>query len=705
MKRSVAERWVTVSAPGGLHARLAGRMVRAARGVAARVTVAHGGRVGDATSLTSLLALGADVGSRVRVTAQGDDAETALNLVAALLSGEDAGGTHMGRGVSPGVGVGWAVLTVEASELAPDDAPVERDAELRMLHLALDEARAQLAALEVWAEREIGGASQVLRAERELLDDAMWLGLIEERIRDGGASARAAVHSVTHSPGLAPREGEGGPPDGLREVLRDVGARLERILTHRAAETPDIRDDALILVARQISPSELLEWPRERLAGVAAVRGSAQSHAALVARALRVPMVVGVGEGLLATLSKAAAKGGAMPLLRVDGDGGLVVIGLQGAEAVLGVQARRAITGPRSPRVARGQPRVLANADTVDEVRQALDAGAEGIGLVRTERLFLGRDVPPDEEEQYRALGAMAAACGGRPVTFRLADLGGDKIPPYLVPLLGRDGVAWRGAALLARYPALARPHLRAMARVVREYGARFGMANEGESIVTVMVPMVATTTEWAATLALWREAADAVGAAARLSLLVETPAAALDVARFLPEADEVAIGTNDLTALLFGADRERGPSVRVPPLQPVTLRLLAQVVRDAHHAGKPVTVCGEAAGHVPDALVLWGLGVDALSVAPERVTTLAQAMGAIGIDEVQRLSDALVGLREVTGVLALLERWRRDLASRGITIPGWHERWEDDGVAYNGDDQGSRHGATKRDDLGGGLA
>jgi phosphoenolpyruvate-protein kinase (PTS system EI component) len=320
-----------------------------------------------------------------------------------------------------------------------------------------------------------------------------------------------------------------------------------------------------------------------------------------------------------------------------------------------------------------GRPVILANADTAEEVRLALEAGAEGIGLARTERLFLGREAPPGEEEQYQAYRAIAAACAGRSLALRLADLGGDKAPSYLMSLLGSDSSKWRGAGLLARYPVLARPHLRALARVAREFA------------VTIMVPMVATRAEWEAMLALWREAASAIGAEARLSLLVETPAAALDVARLLPETDEVSIGTNDLGALLFGADRGRGLTVRRPALQPVMLRLMAEVVCRAHSSGRSVSVCGEAAGQLPEALVLWGMGVDALSAGPDRVAVLARAVGALDGAQAREVARDVVAMEDVTGVLAHLEKWRRELASRGTAIQDWPEGWEGHGVEHNG--------------------
>lgn len=646
---------MTVAAPEGLHARLAARIVRATRGLGARVILEFRERSADAASLASLLGLDAGAGSRIRLVAEGDDAEAALDQVARLLGADAWPRSFVGSGVSPGVGVGRAVLTVEVDVAAVDVGPVDRDAEMERLREALAGARSQLAALEVWAERVIGGASEVLRAERALLEDGVWLRLLTERICEGGASAPAAVRAVTRDPGLLPREAEGGPPDGLREVLRDVGDRLARLLARRALGAPEGNGEPVVLVSHQVSPSELLEWPRERLAGVTATLGSAQSHAALVARALRLPMVVGIGEGLAAAVSLAASGGQGAPRVRVDGDEGLVAVEPWYSQRKVPTVPAESVRGLQ--RLPKDRPAVLANANTVDAVRAALAAGAEAIGLVRTERLFLGRELPPDEEEQHETLAAIVDACAGRPVTLRMADLGGDKEPPYLAPLFGSDSRRWRGAGLLARYPALAEPHLRAMARAMRGTSG------------SVMVPMVATRAEWGSVLALWRRAAEAAGASAGVSLLVETPAVALDVEQYLPEVDQVAIGTNDLSAMLFGADRERGSTVTVAMLQPVMLRLLADVVRQAHDAGRPVTVCGEAAGSMPEALVLWGLGVDGLSVAPLRVAALTRVLGKVEAAEVRGVARELVRLRDVTQVLGRLDEWRSELAAREIAL------------------------------------
>jgi len=341
-----------------------------------------------------------------------------------------------------------------------------------------------------------------------------------------------------------------------------------------------------------------------------------------------------------------------------------------------------------------GRPAILGNADTPEEVRQTLAAGAVGIGLVRTERVFLGRQAPPDEDEQYAAFEAVAAACEGRPLTVRLVDLGGDKTPGYLAPLLGTESRGWRGAGLLVRHPALARPHLRALARVAREFD------------VSIMVPMVATRPEWEAILTMWREAAGAVGAGARLDLLVETPAVALDVSRFLSEVDEVAIGTNDLAALLFGGDRERGTMVTRPALEPVMLRLIGDVIRRAHGRGLAVTVCGDAAGRLPEALLLWGVEVDALSVSPGRVTTLHRALAALDGDRVREMAHTAQGMGDVVQVWARLEECRVELASLGIITQDWPEGREGHDVEYNEaghDGVGSNEGDP--DGLGRGLA
>lgn len=666
---SVVERWVTVSAPGGLHARTAARIVQAVRRLGARVTITHGDRAADATSLVSLLGLGVSVGGRVRVVVEGDEAEAALEQVRALLTASRQQRIYRGRGVAPGVGIGRGVIAVDVGEMLVTRGWLDHAAEIRRLHQALAEARAQLEALEVWAARAIGQASSVLYAERALLDDAVWVELLEDSIRNQGLSAEAAVWAASRQPGpVLPSTAGDGPTEGLREVLRDVGTRVGRILTHRqpdALESP--YEGSIVLVGYQVSPSELLEWPREQLAGVATVLGSAQSHATVVARALRVPMVVGIDAEMLATVAAEVDEG---LLVRVDGGRGQLVIDPDALEEVTDA----AVDRWRAPsRVEAKGPILWANADTPDEVRRALDAGAKGIGLTRTERLFLGRDVPPDEEEQYQAFRELAMACGGRRLTLRLADLGGDKVPPYLVPLFGIDSQRWRGAGLLARYPALAVPHLRALARV----------ASTVASEVTIMVPMVATRADWEAILGHWHEVAGALGVATRVSLLVETPSAALDIAELLPSANEVAIGANDLAVLLFGGNRERGSVVVLPTLQPVALRLVADVTRRARDAGVPVTVCGEAAGQLPDALLLWGIGVDGLSIAPDRVPIVRQALEAVDGAEVRRVARDVVGMRDVREVLARLERWRRDLASRDITIKDWPEGWEGRSIAH----------------------
>jgi len=403
--------------------------------------------------------------------------------------------------------------------------------------------------------------------------------------------------------------------------VRDIGARIARTIRGETLSLPAVPS---IAVADDLPPSVTAEIPPGFLLGVALAGGSATAHAVILSRGLGIPAVVGA-EGLLAAIDAAVSEAGDEVVeLSVDGDSGRVVVAPSAAEHARVAARRHALEARRQAAAAfRGRPcatadgeRVLlvANIGSPDDAPRAIEAGAEGVGLFRTEFLFMSRQTPPTESEQVEAYRRVLAAFGrDRPVVIRLADIGGDKAIPYLgLPAEANPFLGVRAIRLAYRSPDLLVTQLRAIWRA----GGVAGV------VPHVMAPMVATMSDVDLLLALRDEAeaavrADGLPCAERLvtGIMVEVPSAAFMAADLARRIDFFSIGTNDLTQYVLAADRGNAELARLQDaLDPAVLRAISGIIGGADAAGIPVAVCGELAGDPAGALVLVGLGVDELS-------------------------------------------------------------------------------------------
>jgi multiphosphoryl transfer protein len=393
-------------------------------------------------------------------------------------------------------------------------------------------------------------------------------------------------------------------------------------------EDADTAQPGDVLVTDELLPGEAAALDPSVVAGVAGAHGGATGHAAIIARSLGVPTVVGLGPALL------AVPGGTRLLL--DGDAGTVLVDPD--EATLERHAARAAaaaehharaeTRAAEPAVTRDGTRieVVANLGDVGGAARAVELGAEGVGLLRSEFLFLDRDELPDEDEQAAAYGTVARDLGGRPLIIRTLDVGADKPLRALPqdaeanPFLGRRGIRLQ----LAR-PELLAPQLRAILRTAAEHP------------VKVMFPMVATLGEVRAARAALDDARAALGIDPPLEVgvMVEVPAVAVQAERFAAELDFLSIGTNDLAQYTMAAERgnEHVAGLAAGPV-PALLRLVDLTVRGAEAHGRWVGVCGELAGDVDGARLLAGLGVTELSMAPPRIADVKEALRGLDLAE-----------------------------------------------------------------------
>ena len=525
-----------------------------------------------------------------------------------------------GLAASGGVAIGRALVWRDAAPAAGEGDPLAAlDAVAAELARGADRFRA--AALEDEAE--------ILETNRMMAEDPA-LRLEVERLRaELGPAEALRTATARHAELLA------GLPDPLLAAratdVRQLGVRAVRALTGMAMPAPT---EGSILVARDLGPADVadLRLDEGRVLGIALADGAATSHAAIMARALGVPMTVGVGDDALSIVD-----GGTVI---VEGDDGVVIVDpsprrLLDAESDL--RRRRVLREERA--AARGFPAVtrdgrivslLCNASTAAEVNAGLESGAEGVGLLRTELAFLEAVAWPTEDEHLAALAPALAPLHGLVATVRTLDFGADKTPAFLA------GITERGLTLMLSHPAELAKQLSAIVR-----------AAEGTQL-RLLLPLVESAEQVRTVRALLGDPTLAVGA------MIETPAAAGRAAEIAAEADFLSIGTNDLVQYTLGLDRDRPVASATTAAEPVVLRLIAQVVEAAHAVGKTVEVCGEAASEAEVAAILIGLGVDELSVAPARLDELRETVRLLSFAEATASTQQALAASSAREALAL---------------------------------------------------
>jgi phosphoenolpyruvate-protein phosphotransferase len=501
----------------------------------------------------------------------------------------------------------WLPEGSQLSSVSPE-APAEGAD--RLAH-AVAAAKAELAQVVAEARSKLGAEhAAIFEVQAALLDDPEWLGPVRDQVEQGSSPTDAVAKTTDE---LA-SDIAAIPDEYLQQRaadIRDLGQRVLRLLgggggislADRLGSRP------VVLAAHDLTPSETVFLDPAVVKGIVTEVGGRTAHTAIIARQLAIPAVVGI-PGLLR-----AARDGA--LVAVDGDAGVCEVDptedlarAYSSDVVLSdevflpdlVTTRDDVT-----------VHVFGNAATPDDVRRAIAAGADGIGLYRTEFAFVG-DVLPDEDAQERIYSEAAEAAQGRPIIFRTLDVGGDKDVPLLGleqeqnPFLGIRGVRFS----LAR-PDLLAAQLRALGRTAARYPN-----------VRVMVPMVTVLDELDQVRALVPDANYELGA------MVEVPAAAILAAEIAAAADFLSVGTNDLTQYVLAVDRtsERVATL-YDELNPAVLRLLHGIATAARQAGTDVGVCGDVASRPNAVPLLLGLGFRHLSVVPPQVQNVKRTVAA----------------------------------------------------------------------------
>ncbi len=667
-----AQARVQVRNPLGLHARPAARFVRTASRFQAHIRVRNLTRESpwvNAKSIGQVTSIGVRGGHEIALAAQGPDAEEAVQALRALVEtgfGEvepaaaepqdtatpqapSPGEPWRGIAASPGAAVGPAVRLDPGLPSVPKNSANPPRDEWQRLEEALAQAEAEVRSLQARTAARAGDAeAAIFEAHALFLADPDLRRRAQALIWQGRSAAWAWKQVLDEL--IATYQALDDPYMRARVIdLRDVQRRVLRLLLGQAPATLQGPTPG-ILVADDLTPSDTAQLDPERILGIATARGGATSHVAILARSLGIPAVVGLGPQV-----QQIAPGTPLAL---DGDQGLlwveppdeVVARLRGRQA----QRRAAQRPDLEPAFTRDGYRVpvWANIVTPDDARRAVALGAEGVGLMRTEFLFVNRDAPPDEEEQYRIYRAVADVLQDRPLVIRTADIGGDKAVPYLQgepepnPFLG-----WRGVRMALDRPDLFLTQARAILRAAVDRA------------VWVMLPMVATLEEVRAAKALWQQAQEELRVRGvpfdpqvPLGIMVEIPAAALLAEKLAAEVAFFSLGTNDLSQYTLAADRTNPRVAKLADAwHPAVLRLIARTVEAARAAGIPVGVCGELAGDPAAAVLLVGLGIDELSVNPPMVPQVKAALRAVTLEQAQTWARAALEMRDGDQVRAWL--------------------------------------------------
>ena len=556
-----------------------------------------------------------------------------------------------GIGSTPLSGVGTA-RWYRPSDLTlpeqPDPSAVDSDAEQARFEDAQATARQQIEQARQQAAERVGeDEAAVFEAHLQFLDDPQLVDDIESAIGEG----TPAEHAVDDRFGeaIAQFEGMDGRMAERADDLRDIRDRLLRSLL--AVETVDLSalPAGTILLAERLTPSDTAELDPDSVAGIATVTGGRTSHAAIIARSLAIPAVVGVGEELT------EIEEGADVL--VDGEAGTVVVDPDEDE-------RAAAGGVDAPVVeetvstADGvEIEVAANIGGEAELDPAVARGADGIGLFRSEFLFLDREAPPDEAEQYDAITTALAAFPDNRVVVRTLDIGGDKAVPYLDlpeetnPFLGQRGIRLS----LGAHSDLFETQLRALLRAA---------ASEHGDDLAVMFPMATQIEEVAAAIERVESvAADLDGegvdyAMPELGVMIETPAAAFLADSLAERLDFLSIGTNDLTQYVMAVDRENDTVADYhDPLHPAVLRAIDRTVSAADGKDAWVGMCGEMAGDPDLTELLVGLGLDELSMSAVTVPAVKQQVQQTATSAARDLAADALACETRAEVQAVLEK------------------------------------------------
>ena len=665
---------LTIYNATGLHARPAKTFVKLAKKYKSNIKLHHDDKAVNGKSLIGVLKLGIKYQGEIRLVIEGEDedaAAVALTDAVADGLGEEvhapvatpepvkeeapvvepapvAQNANLLQGVtaSAGIAIGkvWQYVSAEIT-LPTGYNGVE--AETEALNTAIGQAEAQLNTLREQTEAKIGEEeAAIFEAHLELLTDPDTIQATLDKIGDG-FNAATAWAEVTEASARALAALDDEVLAARSADMRDVGERVLRCMTGQAA--PRMPNDPFVLIVDDLSPSMAAALDKSLVLGICTAYGGPNAHAAILARAFGLPAIVSVGEALLkldnGTNVIVDAKAATIQLNPTDAE----MQQAQTEQDTIKAAYEHALATSGDPAITTDGHRVeiAANVGDLDNTREGYRLGAEGVGLLRTEFLFLQRDTAPSVAEQTEVYGDILAAMHEHAVIIRTLDVGGDKPLPYInVPHEDNPFLGERGIRLCLNRPQLLRDQLTAIAQASARGRAR------------IMFPMVSDLNELLQARAMVEEVCQAAGVPMpEVGIMIEVPAAALMADMLAPHVDFFSVGTNDLTQYTMAVDRMHPALSKLSDgLHPAVLRLISHTVKAAHEAGKWVGVCG-ALGSDPQAVpILVGLGVDELSVSVPAVPSVKAQIRTLSLSAAQELarkalqSATAVDVRQLVG-------------------------------------------------------
>ncbi|HET7456319.1 MAG TPA: phosphoenolpyruvate--protein phosphotransferase [Gemmatimonadaceae bacterium] len=569
----------------------------------------------------------------------------------------------VGLPASPGIVVGpvhllrWEVPEVPHRIVADE----EIDGEIARLRHAVAAAIARLQQVRDRAERHAGAEeAAIFDVQISILQDATLTESVEALVRQNWSAEKAFDFVLLEWRGHFARHNQAM----LRERVSDLTDVHIRVLTmllglsdHDPVDVP--KGSNAVLVTHDLTPSLTMQLDRDAIAAIATDAGTRTSHVAILARSLGLPAVVG--------LRNATSRLRGDERVALDGSTGVLAVNPTDEEvAAYRLRADREAAAEVELRsLASAEPvttdgvrvTIRANVDLPEEAELAATSGAEGVGLMRTEFLVVGRAAMPDEEEQYRAYAKVVGAFDGHPVVIRTYDIGGDKLPVGGFPSEANPFLGWRAIRMCLDESDLFKTQLRALLRAAAHGDLR------------IMLPLVVSVDEVRQARALLEEASaelTARGVAHRadvpLGIMVETPAAAVAADTLARDVAFFSIGTNDLVQYVLAVDRGNANlAARFTPMHPAVLRLVRRTVEVGRDFGLDVSVCGEMASQPLMALALVGLGLRSLSVAPRSVPLVKRIVRGVSAEGLTRAADAALAAPTAAAAEAIVRRYASD--------------------------------------------
>ncbi len=561
-----------------------------------------------------------------------------------------------GIAASDGVAIAKAYLLVEPDLSFSQETTDQPEQEIHKFNVALKNSKIELTKIRNNAEEQLGAdKAAIFDAHLLVLDDPELINPIEEKIKNDKASAPHALTEVSQN---FITIFESMDNEYMKERAADIRDVSKRVLAHLLGvelPNPGIIDESVVIVGHDLTPSDTAQLNKQYVQGFVTNIGGRTSHSAIMSRSLEIPAVVGTK-----SITESVEQG---DMVIIDGLTGDVIIDPTEDELKAYQHKRESFFADREAlKQLRDEPsktkdgqhvELAANIGTPNDLPGVKDNGAEGIGLYRTEFLYMGRDTMPSEDEQFEAYKKVLQEMNGKRVVVRTLDIGGDKELPYLnLPKEMNPFLGYRAIRLCLDQPEIFRPQLRALLRA-----STYGKLN-------IMFPMVATIKEFRDAKALLLEEKEnlkqegvEVSDDIELGIMVEIPSTAALADVFAKEVDFFSIGTNDLIQYTMAADRmSERVSYLYQPYNPSILRLVKQVIEASHKEGKWTGMCGEMAGDETAIPLLIGLGLDEFSMSATSILKARRQIKNLSQTEMTQLADRAINCATVDEVVDLVK-------------------------------------------------